>query len=150
MRNTFVSCLIALEGMLAFLGAQGSAVAEVDQGEVFALSSLPPGKDITLGHPATTKVPLNERVQLGATDAPQTLSFKVKAAQGHLAKPIQVAIYDAHQSEVQYLTVHPQQTALYLFKGLSTIMIVPSVDKGGGQAQTWLQVASDKPLKIAH
>lgn len=133
--------------IIAMLAA-GSAAAQVST-STFHLDRLPKGKAVTIPRPATTLVPLTERVTLTATDMPQSLSFKaVNTAQGAV-HALRLAIYDANSDRVQYVDVQPGTPFLYTFKELAAITVVPQ-PKAGLPATLSLQVESNKPLEIAH
>ena len=114
----------------------------------FHLDRLPVGKAVTIPKPATTLVPLTERVTLTATDMPQSVSFRaVNTAQGPAA-PVRLAIYDSTSDRVQYVDVQPGTPFVYTYKELMSITVVPQTSASTPRHLT-LQVESNKPLEIA-
>ncbi|MEZ4743268.1 MAG: hypothetical protein R3B45_12620 [Bdellovibrionota bacterium] len=118
----------------------------------FDINVLPVGKNVTLLKPATTMVPLKVKATLGATDVPQTLSFKSIWNGKGQGPSIRLAIYDSNQTRVRYVEVRPGIPFLYSFRGLSSIMVIPEVT-GSFLSKKFskdlkLQVESDKPLSI--
>lgn len=120
----------------------------------FYIERLPKGKDVTIPMPATTYVPLAERVMLSSTDMPQMVSFKSVNVGGGKASSIRVAIYDSNASKVHYADVKPGTPYLYNFRGVSSITVIPGLANGSKQLAAYknlkLQIESNKPLEIAH
>lgn len=109
----------------------------------FNIKRLPLGKNVTLPRPALSIIPMDESTTLSSTDVPQTIIFS-------LARPtnanLKIAIHDPQSEHVQYLSISKKHRALYTFKGLSTIRIVPHSSRTTKGNQ--LMVESDKPLSI--
>mgnify|MGYP001546345419 CR=1 FL=1 len=118
----------------------------------FYIERLPAGSDVTLPVPATTFVPLTQRVMLTSTDMPQSISLKAVSTGGGRVLPIQVSIFDRNSDRVKYIDLRPGQPFLYKFQNLSSIYVIPKMPKGqSGRtvAHLKLQIESDKPLGIA-
>jgi hypothetical protein len=132
---------------VALLAAGSNARAQ-GKAQGFYLERLPKGANVTIPRPATTIVPLTARVQLTATDMPQSLSFKPVDVNGGTPRPIRLSIYDRRSERVQYVELKPGTPFLYTYRELGSITVIPQA--AGGSNAMALQVESNKPLEIAH
>lgn len=135
-------CLVAPLMNASSLSAQSAGAMG------FHLDRLPRGKNVTIPKPATTFVPLTSRIQLTATDMPQSISFRPVNLNNGQLQTIRLAIYDPGSERVRYVDVKPGTPFLYAFRKLSSITVIP--DAKGGDPSLKLQVESNKPLQIAH
>ena len=115
----------------------------------FSLERLPKGKNVTMPRPATTYVPLANRVTLTGTDMPQTLRFMPINLLHGAVRSLRLAIFDKNSERVQYVRVSPDTPFLYPIKDLSPITIIAEAIMGDADGLQ-LQVESDKPLDVAH
>jgi hypothetical protein len=115
---------------------------------VFYLQNLPLGKDVTIPKPATTWVPMAQRVKLTATDTPQSVSFRPVSAGSGVLHPIKISIFDPNSERVKYVSVAPGTPFLYTFRQLGSITVIPEKPAGADEGLS-LQIESDKPLEIA-
>lgn len=148
MRRIAASIIVYGLVIVASIATAESGKAAVTPG-VFHIDRLPKGKNVTLGRPATTVVPLDQRIQLTATDIPQSISFRAVNTENGAAQTIKISIFDGEAERVKYVDVKPGTPFLYTFKELGAITVIP---KGTGPVAHGLslQVESDKPLEIAH
>lgn len=125
--------------------------APVSSAKGFNLNKLPKGSEVTLPYPATTFIPLNERVTLSATDSPQSVKMtSISLGKGTKAMSLKLAIFDRNSERVKYLTIKPGVPYVYSFKGISSIMIIPELYKANiTRKKQILQIESDKSLTIA-
>jgi hypothetical protein len=134
--------------LAAATGSSGVALAQQGKAQGFYLDRLPVGKNVTIPKPATTFVPLTSRVQLTATDMPQSLSFTPVDVNGGTPRSIKLSIYDQSAARVKYVVLKPGTPFLYTYRELSSITVIPQAQGAGGALA--LQVESNKPLEIAH
>lgn len=126
------------------------AVAQEDDGGdlIFHISELGKGQTVTLPRPATTMVPLNQEVLLTSTDLPQNLMLSLPASL-QKNQTIEIQIFDSFSDKVKTIKVTPGATALYSFKALSSIRLVPKItSKKAGLMTAQLKIESNKPLAI--
>lgn len=125
--------------------------ASISSAKGFNLKKLPKGSEVTLPYPATTFIPLNERVTLSATDSPQSLKMTSRSLRkGIKAVNLMLAIFDRNLERVKYLTIKPGVPYVYSFNGISSIMIIPKLhDTNITRKKQILQVESDKSLTIS-
>lgn len=115
----------------------------------FDIMELPNGKSITLLSSAQAHIPIEERVSITATDAPQSLSVSIKKNNGEpVSKSVKIAIFDKFQSEVKYVELQTGRVFVYSFKGLSTITI--TVPDSAGLKGVYLEMESNKPFTLKH
>ena len=141
-KGVFMSKKALLKGAIAILclGMVGTSPSMA-----FEISELPPGKSVTLPHPATTLVPLDTKVRLTATDRQQTLKLTSVSSK----KPFTLAIYDSLSEKVRYIKLRPGASMVYSFKGMNTIQVVPvKPKKERFSRQARLKVESNRPLGI--
>jgi len=120
-----------------------------ERDEIFDLRELPKGATVTLPHPAATYISLRGEVKLTSTDLPQMIKISTHSPNGQRVPPVTIAIYDPWRDGVQHLKVQPDGVAVYSFKSLDSIRIVPkSSSKHVATAQ--LKIESNKPLGISH
>ncbi len=119
--------------------------------EGFYIEKLPVGANVTMVQPATTFVPVTERVMLTATDLPQTISLKTININGQKAQEVRVAIYDRNLDRVKYVTIKPDSSFLYTMNSYDSVSVVPQIPKQYAEKlkSMKLQVESDKPLDVA-
>lgn len=137
----------------AFAKSSRSAGSRERSGNgIFQLASLPRGKNITIPRPATTHVGLNQRVQLTATDMPQSISLVPVHSHGGALPSMRVAIFDKHADRVTYAEIKPGTPFVYAFQAIDPIILIPEVRAAGASElqAVRLQIESDKPLEIAH
>ncbi len=128
----------------SLLGALSFATSIYANG--FDLNELPLGKSVTLPTPAKTKIPVESRVRLTATDHQQTLKL---TSQGNGKwTNIKVAIYDQNSEKVRYVNLAPGASIVYNFKDLRPIQIIPTRFKNKRTGNVWLSVESNRPLTI--
>ncbi len=124
---------------LSFMPVLGFAASDA-----FLITELPTGKSVTLPHPALTLIPLSESVRLTSTDSTQTIKIS-------LANPVpgayKIAIFDPNSAGVKYLKIQKNAAAMYTFRDLSTIQLVPQNINNTQGAQ--LMIESNRPLGIS-
>lgn len=124
-------------------------------GKPFNLKKLPAGKQVTLGMPAETLVPVNSKAVLTATESPQTVSFEAKSRKGQSTSKLKIAIWDKTLKKVKYLELGKKKKILYSMKNLGSIVVIPEKaddnkhSKNAPQYEAQLVLKSDKPLRIA-
>ncbi|MBI2602344.1 MAG: hypothetical protein HYW48_04745 [Deltaproteobacteria bacterium] len=121
-------------------------LASTGRGDIFDLRHLPTGKSVTLVTAARTKLALNSRVILSATDSPQTVSFGLE---GPSKAPIKLGIYDRHQERVQYIKLQGGKHFWYPFKGLSSILVIAENTSAKTDHGAYILIKSDKPLTLS-
>lgn len=133
---------------LMFAGNQLWAADAAGEG-AFPLTELPIGRSVTLPRPALTNVPLGASVKLSSTDLPQTVKMVGMTTAGAPAKPFQVAIYENEGKDVRYIKIDGTNPALYSFKSLTSIKLVPMPLPGDKSNQSVLILESTKPLSLS-
>lgn len=138
--------LLSIGGL--WLGVFLGALAFAQGG--FHVERLPRGKSVTIPRPATTYVPVAERVMLTATDMPQTVSFKPINLKSGPASALKLTITEGDSKRSKSVDVSPTTPFLYQFRALSHITV--TVDEGGATSRPLdgaaLQIESNKPLDI--
>lgn len=114
--------------------------------ETFDLHQVPAGKSVTLVTAASTKLALNSRVILSATDSPQTVSFGLE---GTPKSSVKLGIYDRHQDRVQYVNLQNGKNFWYPFKGLSSILVIAEHTSTRTNHGAHILIRSDKPLTFS-
>jgi hypothetical protein len=126
-----------------------SARAE-EEFQPFDITELPRGAIITLPHEMPTQAPVTLRLNVQASDKRQFLKVSTVSRQG-LVRPIKIAVHDRLASKVHYLLVKDGLSAIYQFKGLSTIRLIPELSpKSGDWSQQRLILESNRPLGVSH
>ena len=115
-------------------------------GSAFNLAQVPRGKSITLGRPATTKVPLSSQAKFAATDLPQTLKIKIEGPKW--AGEVKLAIFDKNSEKVRYINLQKGVPFLYPFKDFRPIMVTPDLTRPSKAKFLKMIVESDKPLEV--
>lgn len=137
-------------GLKLILGFLFMLPSQYCLGSIFNIMNLPRGKNVTINRPATTKIALNHKVKLTATDSPQTVSFKVLTPK---TATVTVAVYDKKNHKIRDVAVKASQTSLYSFSSENnTIYVIPrqSPSSNKPNMNTFIQIESDRPLNIAH
>jgi hypothetical protein len=124
-------------------------LARPEQVDHFDITELPKGGSVTLPHPAATVVPLHLKVQVASTDKKQLLKIS-RLEQGAAEGNLIVAIFDSNLPRVKYLNIKAGNHALYHFKNLSTIQLVPQVKKSSNLRSTKLLLESNRPLTVGY
>ena len=117
--------------------------------EIFDVKILPPGHNITLVRPATTDVPMFTRINLAATDAPQTIKFSLIGKSTEKNSLLQLEVVDNRHKKI-HVVLDQKRDFLYSFSNLGSISVI--LDQTHGkmeQRDLVLRVESDKPLTIA-
>lgn len=123
-------------------------------GNPFLVTQLPIGKSVTLLKPATTTIPLKEKVELSATDFPQTVSFNaIWNNQQAPTQEIRLSLFEKEKNTVRFIELKPGTMFLYSFKNsTSTISIVPEAKNlkisDEEKRNLHLKIESDKPLTV--
>ena len=115
----------------------------------FFLKDLPPGRSVTLPTSVTTIAPLSSRIQLTATDLPQTVKISGIPSGNHVP-PLTLAFYSNESDRVRYIALRQGKNVLYQFDTLTSIHMVPQTSKSTRYLWQGLQIESNKPLKIGH
>lgn len=114
----------------------------------FDIRMLPPGKAVTLPHPATTQVPVQSKVNLTSTDLPQTLKVMASSPHGKPMQPLVLHIVDTHTQAVQYVKVDPRNPVLYSFKALKPVVLIPKPLAAHVRDGVVLTIESNRPLGV--
>ncbi len=114
----------------------------------FDLRVLPPGKAVTLPHPATTQFPVQSKVNLTSTDLPQTVKVMALPSPGKAMQPLVLHIVDTHTQAVQYVKVDPRNPVLFHFKALKPIMLIPQPLASHVRDGVMLRIESNRPLGV--
>ena len=115
---------------------------------IFHISELEKGQTVTLPRPATTMVPLHQEIRLASTDLPQNLQISLPPT-FQKSQAIEIQIFDSFSDDVKTIKVTPGTVALYTFKALSSVRLVPKVTaKKNGPTAAQLKIESNKPLSV--
>ncbi len=115
----------------------------------FDVTELPRGAMITLPHEMQSQAPVSLRLNVQANDKRQFLKLSTTSRQGPV-RPLRIAIHDRLASKIHYLQVKDGMSAIYQFKGLSMIRLVPELTKGVDWSQQRLILESNRPLGVSH
>ena len=131
--------------LLLAVGYSHIGIAE----QVFHLSVLPRGKSVTLPTPATTLVKTYNQVILTATGIPQTVKLTTSGAKSGHSSALKVSIYDKDNRSFKEIKIVPSSSALYTFKDLDSVRLVPVPLRNNRSPNIKLKIESDKPLEIS-
>ncbi|MFW7378819.1 MAG: hypothetical protein ACOH5I_08435 [Oligoflexus sp.] len=116
--------------------------------EGFDITELDDNKAVTLPHPATTYIPLPNKVILSATDRGQTIKLAATSKdEKRKAAAFHVTIFDPHAESSRKILVRPGQPVVYAFKALGSIRLEMKAPADAG-SHTRLLVESNRPLEI--
>ncbi len=145
------SLFISLITALNLTSAVARAEDDSEGFEPFDVQVLPPGKELTLPHPAYMMAPLTMQLQVQANDRAQVLKLSTLAKSGN-TKPLPIAIYDRQSMRVRRFTLQSGISVIYHFRSLNPIRIVPDLAAvpQADRSEQKILLESNRPLGISY